>query len=338
VKLSDRISKYLDQCEPAVAGQHGHDRTFAVAAKLTWGFGLTVEEAYPFMLSFNSHCDPPWNERHLRRKLQQALAHHSHTKPRGYLLGDTLTHIPPNLPLTQLEPTWPQPDLTTIEQIVLSGPRLCDLWELSVVRFEDNKSHAEEIIDVLLPGNPLLCVGKSNYEFATRRREIWRGRLASLSLLVPAPMLAIKGQTQDGSESEHSKDATAKRVYQVVEFDFSERDKNGNDTIWRPLIRKWRKDDIEIVDACAALISHLRKNLPTLVCVVFSGGKSLHSWFRVFELTPDARRKFMREAVRLGADRATFTRSQFVRIPDGLRDNGRRQICYFLNPREAVRV
>ena len=40
----------------------------------------------------------------------------------------------------------------------------------------------------------------------------------------------------------------------------------------------------------------------------------------------------MRYAVSLGADRATWTRSQFVRMPDGTRDNGKRQTVYFFNP------
>ena len=334
--LPERINRYLDRCESAIAGQHGHDRTFAVAAKLTWGFGLSVEAAWPFMLDFNSRCDPRWRERDLLRKLTQAATHQGHTRPRGYLLDGTAEYVPSSKPLPKPEPTWPGPDLAVIDRIVSSGPRLVDLWELSPVQFEDNGGHAEELIDVLFPRNPLLCVGKSNYQFATRRREIWRGRLASLPLMVPNPMLKVVGETQDGRKSEHTKTATSKRVYLVIEFDFSERDKNGNETIWTPLVNKWRANNIEITDACASLIFHLREQLKSLACVVFSGGKSLHAWFRVFELTPDARRKFMREAVRLGADHATFIRSQFVRIPDGLRNNGARQACLYLDPKEAV--
>jgi hypothetical protein len=99
------------------------------------------------------------------------------------------------------------------------------------------KATLKRIIDVLLPGNPLLCVAKSDSIFATRRRETWRGRFASLPLMVPNPMVATSGQTQDGRPSQHTKQATAKRVYLCIEFDFSERDKNGNDTIWAPLAR-----------------------------------------------------------------------------------------------------
>ena len=42
--------------------------------------------------------------------------------------------------------------------------------------------------------------------------------------------------------------------------------------------------------------------------------------------------RFMRHAVTLGADHATWTRCQFVRMPDGTHDNGRRQTVYFFNP------
>ena len=336
--LPDRVRKYINHCEPAIEGQGGSNPTFKVACTLTWGFGLSVEQAWPFMTEYNLRCDPPWNERDLWRKLTQALINPGHTKPRGYLLGENIDYVPPAEPLPKPEPAWPAPDLEAIYEIVSSGPSLYDLWEGSPVRFEDGHSHADEIIDILLPGNPLLCVGKSNEVFATRSREKWRGRLAALPLLVPNPMLSIKGQTQEGRQSEHTKAATAQRIYQVIEFDFNELDKSGKDTIWAPLIRRWRRGGIEIADACASLFFHLREQLDTLACCCHSGGKSLHGWFRVLELSPALRRQFMRKAVSLGADRATFTRSQFVRVPDGQRANGARQTFYYLNPQEAVRA
>jgi hypothetical protein len=40
----------------------------------------------------------------------------------------------------------------------------------------------------------------------------------------------------------------------------------------------------------------------------------------------------MNYAVSLGADPATWTKSQFVRMPDGIRDNGKRQTVFWLNP------
>src|SRR6516165_2772387 len=65
---------------------------------------------------------------------------------------------------------WPKVNAEQREAVIASGFGLVDLWEISPVRFEDNKSHTEEIIDTLFPGDPLLCAGSSNYDFATRSR------------------------------------------------------------------------------------------------------------------------------------------------------------------------
>ena len=89
--------------------------------------------------------------------------------------------------------------------------------------------------------------------------------------------------------------------------------------------------DTGCIDDQAALLLHLAEKAP-LVLVVHSGGKSLHGWFLV-RGQPDMRvERFFRYAVSLGADRATWTRSQFVRMPDGVRDTGERQAVYFFNP------
>jgi hypothetical protein len=113
--------------------------------------------------------------------------------------------------------------------------------------------------------------------------------------------------------------------------------RNGtSDSIWAPLVCAWEDRGITVADACAALHLHLAALMP-LVLVIYSGGKSLHGWYRVWGLTLKERAKFFRYAVSIGADPATWTRSQFVRMPDGLRENGRRQVTYFFNPQEAIK-
>ena len=88
--------------------------------------------------------------------------------------------------------------------------------------------------------------------------------------------------------------------------------------------------DTGTADEHATLLLHLGTFAP-LVCAVHSGGKSLHGWFYVHG-QPEAKiEKFFRYAVSLGADRATWTRSQFVRMPDGTRDNGNQQTVFFTN-------
>src|SRR5262249_38634542 len=85
-------------------------------------------------------------------------------------------------------PAWPKVNAEQREAVIASGLGLVDLWEISPVRFKDNESHTEEIIDALFPQNPLLCAGWTNSDFATQSRNEWRGKLAALQLIVPSPM------------------------------------------------------------------------------------------------------------------------------------------------------
>jgi hypothetical protein len=202
---------------------------------------------------------------------------------------------------------WPKVNIEQREAVIASCGGLVDLWEVSPVRFETDESRTEEIIDRLFPGDPLLCVGQNTCDFATRSRSEWHGELAALQLIVPSPMTARVGHTQDGKESAHTLETTGPRRFLVVEQD------NGT------------------IDEQAAALLHLAEHAP-LAIAVHSGSKSIHGWFYCLGQPEEELRTFMRYAVSLGADRATWTRSQFVRMPDGRRGNGKRQAVYFFNP------
>ncbi|MBI4326650.1 MAG: hypothetical protein HY674_15510 [Chloroflexi bacterium] len=192
--------------------------------------------------------------------------------------------------------------------IIRDGGRLADLWETSPVRIETNEPRTEQIVDVLFPNSPLLCCGKSNSVFDTKSRESWRGELSALQLIVPSPMLAVEGITKEGKPSRHTLSNTGPRRFLVVEFDTGTTDEH------------------------AALLLHLASRAP-LVLAVHSGGKSLHGWFYCAGQPEEKLRRFMEYAVSLGADHATWTRCQFVRVPDGQRDNGKQQTVFFFNPK-----
>ena len=209
---------------------------------------------------------------------------------------------------------WPGVNREQREAIIQDHGGLADLWEHSNPRLEDNERHTEDIIDRLFRGNPLLCCGKTNADFDTRPREAWRDELSALQFIVPSPMSVVTGLTKDGRTSKHTLANTGPRRFLICEFDTGTADEH------------------------AALLLHLGTFAP-LVCAVHSGGKSLHGWFFVHGQPEAAVEKFFRYAVSLGADRATWTRSQFVRMPDGTRDHGARQTVFYLNfkPLEAVR-
>ncbi len=192
------------------------------------------------------------------------------------------------------------------EAIVRDGGGLADLWELSHPRIEDNAQHTEEIIDRLFPGNPLLCCGRSSQEFDTRPRDDWREKMSALALIVPSPMSAVTGTTKDGKESKHTLANTGARRFLICEFDTGTPDEH------------------------AALLLHLGTFAPLGMCGSF--WRQITSRVVLRSGQPDAKvEKFFRYAVSLGADRATWTRSQFVRMPDGTRDKGNRQTVFFLN-------
>jgi hypothetical protein len=340
MSVQERAQRYLACCDPAVSGAGGHDTTFRVACTLLHGFCLSPTEAFQLLKLYNEKCQPPWSDAELRHKILSAGGVGS-SKGRGYLLSEGAFN--PELtdsaqsPLVSLPaPKWPVADLIMIERLVRDGPGGYDLWESSSVHWEDSESHAEEIIDLLFSGDPLLCCGWSARNFETRKRSAWRGLLSSMPLIAPNPMVSLSGLTKDGKESQHTLEATSKRIYQVVEFDFSAVDRNGTPTIYAPLLERWRADGISTLDVCAALSAHLARRLPSFVLFLDSGGKSGHSWFNVRGLPICAQRDFFRQTCLLGADPQLWCRCQFVRLPDGRRENGRRQTVLYFNPQNAI--
>ncbi len=206
------------------------------------------------------------------------------------------------------EEKWPAVDQQKRAEIIRNGIKLLDLWEASAIRVDWNESHTERLVDALFPGNPLLCCGRSSSEFATKPRKDWRGELAQIQLIVPNPMAAVWGKRKDdGKPSQHTLNNTGPRRFLVIEFDEGTFDEH------------------------AALLWHLA-GIGPLALAVHSGSKSLHGWFYCQGQPEEKLYRFMRYAVILGADRATWLRSQFVRIPDGTRDNGKRQAVYYFRP------
>jgi hypothetical protein len=213
----------------------------------------------------------------------------------------------PGQPPVPQAPAWLKVNLEQREAVTASGPGLVDLWEISPIRFEDPDPHSEEIIDALFPGDPLLCAGRSNSDFDTRLRSEWRGSLASLQLIVPNPMTARTGLTQDGKESAHALSNTGPRWFLAIEQDHG------------------------TIDEQAAVLYHLAQQAP-LALAVHSGGKSVDGWFYCVGQTEERLRAFMAYAITLGADDATWSRVQFVRMPGGRREDGEHQTVYFFFP------
>jgi hypothetical protein len=68
----ERARAYLKKIDPAVSGQHGHDQTFRVACVLVQGFDLSVDDSLPLMREYSGRCQPPWSEKEILHKLEEA--------------------------------------------------------------------------------------------------------------------------------------------------------------------------------------------------------------------------------------------------------------------------
>ena len=87
--LETRIERYLAAVPAAISGQDGHRTLFLAAGKLVNGFGLDVETATGFLLTYyNSRCEPRWTEKEIRHKCEDAAR--TFAGRRGYLLKEAV--------------------------------------------------------------------------------------------------------------------------------------------------------------------------------------------------------------------------------------------------------
>jgi hypothetical protein len=84
-EIWERVIRYLDKCDPAIDGQRGHDTTYRVLCQVVNGFALSPEQAWEAALYYNQKCEPPWSDKELKHKVDDALKSTS-KEPRGHLL------------------------------------------------------------------------------------------------------------------------------------------------------------------------------------------------------------------------------------------------------------
>jgi hypothetical protein len=207
---------------------------------------------------------------------------------------------------------WPVPNKT----LQAECRRLSKRREWSLERLREASALEAAAMDETPPqwflgallggGEALVCVGLGVAKFETAALSSFHSQLHLWEFIVPNAMSALEGKRKsDGEMSAHTLDNTGPRQNIVVEFDDGATlDEQAARHIWLSEFRDLRM-------------------------VVFSGSKSLHGWYRATDEAED--RKFMEEAVRLGGDPKTWLKSQFVRMPNGQRENGTIQRVYYFD-------
>lgn len=81
-----RARKYVAKPPPAIAGQSGHNAAFRIACILMKDFALAIDDALPIYREWNESCQPPWSEKEMLHKLEDAA---KQSGPVGRLLQDS---------------------------------------------------------------------------------------------------------------------------------------------------------------------------------------------------------------------------------------------------------
>lgn len=233
----------------------------------------------------------------------------------------------------------PRPDWSLIEAVARSGARLVDLWEASPYRLNGGIP-SKVFLRHLFPKSELLCCARSGpWDAETRAVKEWesiKGWPAEFSFVVPSPMTALAGRRKiDGKPGARTEDNTGARRWLVVEFDFAmakDGEKPGPcDDILNRLAAETKPRTAP--DLCGALLLHLaREERAPLALAVHSGGKSVHGWFPVAGASDEILKPFFSRCCLLGADTATWSKVQLVRLPGGARPDGRKQPVHYFNP------
>lgn len=149
-------------------------------------------------------------------------------------------------------------------------------------------------IETLFEEHELICFGLEMNRPLTISRQEALANVDNYAIpyVVPSPMTAPTGKSEEGVESARTKENTGRRRYLVVEFDYSDKPHQLAYHYW-----------LNSVIPCEF--------------IVFSGGKSFHGWYKVEQYSEQNTRNFFNYAVMLGADRVTWSKCQLCRLPAG---------------------
>jgi hypothetical protein len=87
VEIPKRAAAYVAAVPPAIQGQGGDSHTYRLAATLVVDFLLSPDEALDLLRPWNATCQPPWSERDLAKKIDNAAKYGRHA--RGAKLAET---------------------------------------------------------------------------------------------------------------------------------------------------------------------------------------------------------------------------------------------------------
>jgi hypothetical protein len=336
VSILERARRYLERCDSAISGAHGHDTTFRVTCALIQGLCVEREDAYQLLREFyNPRCEPPWNDAELRHKIASAYAATA-GKPRGYLLGIGIAVPPAPAALSQSSPfqTPRTKDKPTYDPAFLQEytAKLSDTIDAEYLEARSqftchNRTPAGFLHKIFHPGENVWITNNSE----SREGLIWAhdGPIQGLSelnhLQAGRPGVWFLSNPIDGFphaierlKSETNIEGVSFRATECV-------------TAWRNVVLETDCAPTELWLKALILLE-----LP-IIAIYDSGGRGPHALVRLEASSPEQWYALLEphreHLIRLGACSRTLTPIRLTRLPNCAREQtGRLQKLLYLAP------
>jgi len=324
----ERARRYVQKCDRAVSGQHGHDRTFHVSCLVVHGFDLSDAEALTVLLEWNTSCVPPWSEAELIHKIKSARTA-SHSLPRGHLL-DT----------PGADRSVDMSKSGGSEQIVArpARPKFCPMVLKRIASKVEDVSNVGEFLRMASP----VSVDTQN-SAGVLSRLYRRGSGEKVLIFSDMNSQGQKVWEADGSDKLHNHHLPtgADGVWflpQPVTGEFHANPRLGGKLSRRSeeAVTSWRYVVLECDEAEAEDWLRCLIQIPLrIACICESGGRSIHALVRL-----DAESKVAWDALvhrvkpalaTLGADQGALSAVRLTRLPQARRGKRVQRLLY-LNP------
>ena len=303
----DRARAYLAKIPPAVSGQGGHNQTFTAACALVSKLELSQGDAWRLLEEYNSRCLPPWSERELAHKFNDALRVATGAAP--------IQRRPPVRSATI--------DPAKAARAFLNGFECpeADLWEASPVRLDDEWTRDAALLA------SYLYRSDERLNFVDRY-TLKEGKAVPASIGETLPQPEFVARLQEGPPP-----CPAGGWLRMNPVD-GHGTGDANVTAYRFALME---SDALPPDVQLSLWARLP--LP-IAAILTSGGRSVHAWVKVdAECIDDYRNataRLLATLARFGVDGQNKNPSRLSRMPGALRTIGAakdgRQRLLYLNP------
>lgn len=348
----ERARMWVAKMPPAISDNGGHSATFSVSMVLMQGFDLARHEARAILDEYNQRCEPPWSDRELEHKLNQAdkqpgFTTQSGIQPRGFLRDqggedDREEAAPANAPAPKPAPPKPQFNLEKLERAAGKWASTVDLvWLANRSPIDPALVHSAKFLSTLYkPGEKVLVFTNDK----TQGEAVWpadalptTGKLGVWFLCQP-----VTGEFLPNPRGKVGPDGSippSRRIEECV-------------TDWRFMVLESDKAPPRLWLAALA-------QLPLRIAAIYtSGGRSIHALVRIDALTKaawdEAKHAMKAGLIILGADPGAMSAVRLSRLPGTTRqgklvekDDGKKvyerfpapapQKLLYLNPEAPLR-